>query len=101
VTKWVIGFAVWLVLVLGAAAAIWLQEGNLVGGGFVAKEVCSCVHLGGRSFEACRADLAALPGIDWIAAAPLPDGAGVSAGLPGFTPRVARAAPERGCTLEP
>jgi hypothetical protein len=99
--KWVIGFVVWLALVVGAAAYVWLAEKNYVGGGFVAKETCSCMHLAGRSFEACRADLMALPGIDRLRTAPLADGRGVRSGLPGFTPRIARAVDGRGCTLDP
>jgi hypothetical protein len=99
--KWLIGFGVWLVLVLGAAGYVELAGRSYVGGGFVAKEVCSCVHVGGRDYAACRADLAPLPRLDWLDTAPLEDGTGVRSGLPGFPPRVARAAPERGCTLEP
>jgi len=99
--KWVIGFCVWLVLVLGAYAYVALAERSDVGGGFVARELCSCVHVAGRDFAACRADLIALPGLDWLETAPLEDGTGVRSGLPGFRPRIARAKPERGCTLEP
>jgi hypothetical protein len=99
--KWVVGFSVWLVLVAGAALYVWLGEQNEVGGGFVAKEVCSCVHVGGRDFAACRGDLQQLAGLDWVEAAPLAAGDGVSAGLPGFPPRVARATPDGGCTLDP
>lgn len=99
--KWLIGFVVWLILVVGAGLYTWLGERSYLGGGFVAKEVCSCIHVGGRDFEACRADLVALPGLDRLDTAVLEDGTGVRSGLPGFTPRVARAAPGRGCTLEP
>jgi hypothetical protein len=99
--KWVIGFGVWLVLVLGAAAYVELGERSAIGGGFAAKEICSCIHVGGRDFAACRADLQVVPGIDWLETEPLEDGTGVRSGLPGFPPRIARAAPERGCTLEP
>ena len=98
---WLIGFVVWLVLVVGAGLYTWLGERNYLGGGFVAKEVCSCVHVGGRDFAACRADLMAIPGLDRLDTAPLADGTGVRSGLRGFTPRVARATPEGGCTLEP
>lgn len=99
--KWLIGFVVWLVLVVGAALYSWLGDRSHVGAGLVAKEVCSCVHVGGRGFDACRSDLMELPGLDRIAAAPLEDGSGVRAGLPGFGERVARHAEGRGCTLEP
>ncbi len=99
--KWVIGFCVWLALVLGYLGYMELEERSYVGGGFVAKEVCSCIHVGERAFDACRADLMALPGMDWLETAPLEDGDGVRSGLPGFAPRIARAKPDRGCTLEP
>ncbi len=99
--KWVIGFGVWLALVVGYLGFMELEERSDVGGGLVAKEVCSCIHLGGRDFAACRADLMAVPGLDWLETAPLEDGTGVRSGLPGFAPRVARAEPDRGCTLEP
>jgi hypothetical protein len=99
--KWAIGFATWLVLVLGAAGYVWLAEKSLVGGGLVAKEVCSCMQLGGRDFEACRADLMALPGLERLDTAQLEDGSGVRSGLRFFPPRIARAKPGRGCTLEP
>jgi hypothetical protein len=99
--KWVIGFVVWLVLVLGAAGYVWLQEKSYVGGGLVAKEVCSCIHLGARKFADCRSDLMALPGLERLRTEPLASGDGVRSGLPGFAPRVARAKPEQGCTLEP
>ena len=98
--KWVIGFVVWLVLVLGAAGYVWLEERSDVGGGFVAKEVCSCMHLGERSFEACRADIS-LPGAERLTTAVLPEGSGVRSGLRPFAPRIARAKPGQGCTLEP
>jgi hypothetical protein len=99
VNKWVIGFVVWLVLVLGSAAYVWGLQQSEVGGGYVAKEVCSCMFVAGRDFAACRADLMERPGLDWVKAEPFPSG--VRAGLPFFTPRVARAQPYRGCTLEP
>ena len=99
--KWVIGFVVWLVLVAGAALYTWLGERSYVGGGLVAKEICSCIHVGGRDFDACRADLMALPGLERLDTAPLADGTGVRSGLRGFPARVARFRAERGCTLEP
>jgi len=99
--KWVIGFSIWLTLVLGAASWVELKQRSYVGGGLAAKEICSCIHVGGRDFEACRADLATFPRIDWLRTSPLPDGAGVQSGLPGFPPRVARFEEGKGCTLEP
>ena len=99
--KWVAGFCVWLVLVLGAAGFVVAKDGSYLGGGFAAKEICSCMVLGERDFEACRADLMPVAGLSWLETAPLADGTGVRSGLPGFTPRVARGKPDLGCTLEP
>lgn len=99
--KWVIGFLIWLALVLGAGVYVELRGRSYVGGGLAAKEICSCMHVGGRDFEACRADLAGFPRIDWLETAPLADGTGVQSGLPSFPPRVARFEEGKGCTLEP
>lgn len=99
--KWGVGFVVWALLVGATAGYVWGADRSYVGAGMVAKELCSCVHVGARSFDACRADLPALPGIGFVRAEPLPGGDGVRAWVPGFDARVARAAPERGCTLEP
>jgi hypothetical protein len=99
--KWVIGFAVWLALVLATALYVWLDDQSYVGSGYVAKEICSCVYVGSRDFAACRTDLMPLTGLGWLRAEPLPDGSGVRAWLPGFDPRIARAEDGGGCTLEP
>jgi len=99
--KWVIGFFIWLVLVAGAGGYVELKRRSHLGGGLAAKEICSCIHIGGREFEACRADLATFPRIDWLRSSPLPDKTGVQSGLPGFKPRIARFEEGKGCTLEP
>ncbi|HEU4430735.1 MAG TPA: hypothetical protein VFT98_18385 [Myxococcota bacterium] len=99
--KWVIGFFIWLALVVGAAGYVELKQRSYVGGGLAAKEICSCMHIGGRDFEACRADLAPFERIDWLQTSPLPDGPGVQSGLRGFEPRIARFEEGKGCTLEP
>lgn len=99
--KWVIGFLVWLALVLATALYVWLDDQSYVGSGYVAKEICSCVHVARRDFAACRADLMPLAGLDWVQAEPLASGDGVRARLPGFDPRIARAEEGGGCTLEP
>ncbi len=98
--KWVVGFVVWLLLVLAAVGLPWLQSRSAIGAGYVAKEVCSCMALGGRSYEACRADLPADLGFERVRSEPLPDAAGVHAWVPGLAERTARAKPSEGCTLE-
>jgi hypothetical protein len=54
-----------VLLLLGAAAgAAWwrIRPLALVGAGYVAKQMCSCIFVGGRSFESCRPDM--LPAMD-------------------------------------
>jgi len=66
-----------------------------VGAGYVAKEVCSCVFVAGRSAASCRADVP--ESMDRVEAELLPDG--VRAFVTGFAERVARNEPGFGCTL--
>jgi hypothetical protein len=99
--KWIIGFVVWLVLIAVLAVA-WprLNELSGIGAGYVAKEVCSCMALGGRDYKACRADLPPQLDFDRVQSEPLPNGAGVRAWVPFFAERTALAEPGRGCTLK-
>lgn len=99
--KWVIGFVVWAALVgVLAIAYPMLSERSTIGAGYVAKEVCSCVALGGRDFAACRADLPADLGFERVRAEPLASGGGVRAWVPFLAERVARVSDGGGCTLE-
>ncbi len=99
--KWVVGFVVWLVLVIAAVSYPVLVDMGAVGAGFVAKEVCSCVLLGGRDYAACRADLPGDLGLERVGSEPLASGDGVRAWAPfGLATRVARGDREHGCTLE-
>jgi hypothetical protein len=66
-----------------------------IGAGYVAKEVCSCVFVGGRGLESCRADVP--PSMDRVEAELLPDG--VRGFVTGLASRVARFEPGFGCTL--
>jgi len=92
-----------LLLAALAAAAIFYVPGFVrqvnIGNGFVAKQMCSCMLVGNRSFESCRPDL--LPSMDQIEAELLPDGQGVRAFVPLIGERVARHQAPFGCTLEP
>ncbi|MBM4382802.1 MAG: hypothetical protein FJ091_05475 [Deltaproteobacteria bacterium] len=100
--KWVIGFVVWLVLVAVLAVGVpYLNNVTAVGAGYVAKEVCSCMTLGGRDYAACRADLPESLDFERVQSEPLPDGKGVRAWVPLFAERVALATPESGCVLQP
>ena len=66
-----------------------------VGAGYVAKEMCSCVFVAGRSLESCRPDVP--ESMDRVRAELLPDG--VRGFVPALAERVARYEPGFGCTL--
>jgi hypothetical protein len=83
------------VLALGGFFYARLRAAASVGAGYVAKELCSCIFVGGRSFEACRPDVP--ESMDRVQAEPLPDG--VRAFVTGLASRVARFEPGFGCTL--
>jgi hypothetical protein len=81
-----------------AAAGVgypWLARSASVGAGYVAKEVCSCMFVGGRSLESCRGDVP--ESMDRVQAEVLE--AGVRGFVPGLADRVARYEPGFGCTL--
>jgi hypothetical protein len=80
--------------VAGALFGIGERQAG-VGAGYVAKEVCSCMFVGGRSLEACRGDVPA--SMDRVRAEALPDG--VRGSVPLLASRVARHEPGFGCTL--
>jgi hypothetical protein len=69
-----------------------------VGTGYLAKQMCSCVHVARRDFAACRRDMPA--SMDRLEVEPLPDGSGMRARLFGLAERVATRDPAAGCTLE-
>ena len=81
-----------------AAAGIGLARlarSASVGAGYVAKEVCSCMFVGGRSLESCRGDVP--ESMDRVQAEALQDG--VRGFVPVLAERVARYEPGFGCTL--
>ena len=88
--------AIFWVLLVGAALVFeHLRDLGRVGAGFAAKEVCSCVFVGGRSLESCRADLP--ESMDRVQ---LELGADrVRAFVPGLAERIARHEPPFGCVL--
>jgi hypothetical protein len=69
-----------------------------VGAGFVAKTVCSCMFVAGRSLESCRADV--LPVMDRVKAEVLDEPHGVHAFVALFASRTATWEPRTGCTLD-
>lgn len=92
-----------LLLVLVVVVAAALRYGprfyrlSTIGAGYVAKQMCSCVFVGGRSFESCRSDMPA--NMASVRAATLDGGSGVRAWVPGIVERTARYTEGFGCTL--
>lgn len=85
---------------LGATAVLGPRVLGMarVGAGYVAKQVCSCHYVAGRSVAACRADQ--LPMMDRVGAALLEGREGVRAWvLGGLVERTALHEPGGGCTL--
>jgi hypothetical protein len=95
VNRWYAIAVFWLILV--AAALVWenLRDRSAVGAGYVAKEMCSCVFVGGRSLESCRADVP--PSMERVEAELGADR--VRAFVPGLGERIARHEPPYGCVL--
>ena len=89
------------VLLLALAAAIGWRRIHFqadVGAGYVAKEVCGCIFVAGRSFAGCRADVP--PVMDRVQAEVTKDPPGVSAFVALFARRTATYDPRTGCTLD-
>jgi hypothetical protein len=69
-----------------------------VGAGYVAKQMCSCLYVAEREFDACRSDLP--DSMDDIRAEPLAGRPGVRARVIGLE-RLAVHTPGAGCRLLP
>ncbi len=89
-------FAFGALLAAAAVARIRLAPQADIGAGFVAKQVCSCIFVGGRDEQACRSDLG--PELAPVRSQPLADG--VHAWVPLLASRRARFREGIGCTLE-
>jgi hypothetical protein len=94
----------WMLLaVLVVAAAGALRYGpriyrlGTIGAGYVAKQMCSCVFVAGRSAESCRSDMP--PDMASVRAEILDGGSGVRAWVPLIVERTAHHAARSGCTL--
>lgn len=57
ILKWASIAVLWVLLVGGAIVYRYVDRQVVVGAGYAAKEVCSCIYLGERSFDSCRSDL--------------------------------------------
>jgi len=95
VNRWIAIAVFWVLLVTGALVWEWMRDRSTVGAGYVAKEVCSCVFVGDRSLESCRADVPA--SMDRVQVELGSDR--VRAFVPALTERIARHEPPFGCVL--
>ena len=93
-----------LVLILGMAGAGFaylpgFRKATAVGAGFVAKQMCSCVYVAGRSFESCRPEM--MEEMAQVRSEALADGeeTGVRAWVTLLAERRARFHEDFGCTL--
>ncbi len=70
----------------------------IIGTGYIAKQMCSCVFVAERDFTACRRDMP----IDMarVHAALLEHGSGIRAWLPAVVERTAHYTSSTGCTLD-
>ena len=98
ILKWGSMAAFWVLLVSGALAYRYGAQNVEIGAGYVAKEVCSCIYVGERDFESCRADVP--PVMDAIETEVLSEERAVRAFVPVLGERVARFSDDGGgCTL--
>ena len=91
----VVAAAIAVILLTAGVAYARLRGMASVGAGYVAKEICSCMFVGGRSLDACRGDIP--ESMERVRAEALADG--VRGFVPLLAERVARFEPGFGCTL--
>ena len=88
------------VVALGVIGLVALRirygEAADIGAGYGAKHLCSCIFVGGRSYDSCRRDL----GTDMDPVRTKVDGHAVEAWIPLLASRTARFHEGTGCTLE-
>ena len=94
--KWIAGIAVAGLFAAAALARLTLAPRAEIGAGFVAKQLCSCVFVGGRDPAACRLDFG--PELSRVRSELLADG--VHAWVPLLASRRATRREGGGCTLE-
>jgi len=95
-TKTLALLALGALLAAAVLARIRLAPQADIGAGFVAKQVCSCVFVGGRDETACRLDLR--PDLAPVRSEQLADG--VHAWVPLLASRTAHVHEGTGCTLD-
>ena len=97
--RWIVG-AVAAVLVAGGGYWVWQTSiAADVGAAAMAKVICSCVFVDGRSLESCRADDP--PGFDGVSVKVDTASRSATGSVLGLVNRTARHSAEYGCTLEP
>jgi len=95
VTRWRAIAVFWVLLVAGALLFERARDMSSIGAGYVAKEVCSCVFVGGRTLESCRPDVPA--SMDRVQVEVSSDR--VRAFVPYLGERISRHEPPYGCVL--
>ncbi len=93
--RWVLIALFWALLVGFALLYEWARDRSEVGAGYVAKELCSCIFVAGRSLDSCRPDIP--PSMDRVEVELGEDR--VRAFVPYLEQRIARHEPPYGCTL--
>lgn len=96
--KWMGGAVLVIVVVAGAVFARRIHRLSVIGAGYIAKQMCSCVFVAERDFTSCRADMP--PDMVRVQAEVLAGERGVHAWVPGIAERTARYTPDTGCTLD-
>lgn len=98
--KWGVAALPALVLIAFAVTYPFLSRISEVGAGYVAMQMCGCVEVSGRPFEACLLDMR--PEMERIGAERVEEGgrSGVRATIPIYAERTAWHRPPDACTLE-
>ena len=97
--RWIAGV---VAVVAVAGASYWVRQTSIaadVGAAAMAKVICSCVFVDGRSLEACRADDP--PGFDRVSVKVDAASRSATGSVLGLVNRTAKYSEAYGCTLEP
>ena len=94
-TRWRAIAVFWVLLVVGALVFERARDTSSIGAGYVAKEICSCVFVGGRNLDSCRPDIP--KSMDRVQIEQSKDR--VRAFVPYLAERIARYEPPYGCVL--
>jgi len=95
--KWVLLGLALVATAAGVYVGPRMYRLSMIGAGYVAKQMCSCIFVSERDFASCRADMP--PDMARVEATVLDGARGVRARVPGIAERTARYSPGTGCTL--